>query len=148
MHFCQLSRNWVLKVDLGTHLRDDHGHLFLWYWELFWPFLIKIGFHAYISNRYLNTIAKLNSKKVNKSAYFQPWFDQPWTTTKIAPNLIKIDVCAYLSNGYINPLSKLNSKKVKKSASFQPWFDQPWTLAKIAPNLIKIGVMLIFQMGT
>ena len=36
MHFCQLSQNWNLKVELGTHLRENHGHLFLWYLELFW----------------------------------------------------------------------------------------------------------------
>jgi len=38
----RLSRNWVLKVDLGTHLRDRHGHLFIWYLELFWP-SFKVG---------------------------------------------------------------------------------------------------------
>ena len=37
MHFCRLSRNWVLKVDLGTNLRDKHGHLFFGYLELFCP---------------------------------------------------------------------------------------------------------------
>ena len=39
MHFCQPSRNWVLKVDLGTRLRDKHGHLFLWDLELIFPLL-------------------------------------------------------------------------------------------------------------
>ena len=73
------------------------------------PNIIKIGAHAYVSNGYLNPLAKLNSKKVVKSAYFQPWFDQPRTWEKIAPNLIKIGVHAYLSNRYLNPLSKLNS---------------------------------------
>ena len=68
---------------------------------------------------------KLNFKKVDTSAYFQPWFDQPCTRAKIALNLIKIGIHAYLLNGYLNPLSKLNSEKVNKSASFQPWFDQP-----------------------
>ena len=38
----QLSWNWVLKVDLGTHLRDKHGKLFLWDLELFWP-PFKVG---------------------------------------------------------------------------------------------------------
>ena len=42
MHFCQLSRNWVLKLDLGTHLRDNRGHLVLWDLELFWRSL-KVG---------------------------------------------------------------------------------------------------------
>ena len=37
-----ISKNWVLKVDLGTHLRDKHGHLFLWDLELFWP-SFKVG---------------------------------------------------------------------------------------------------------
>ena len=32
---CRFSWNWVLKVDLGTHLGDKHGHLFLWYLEIF-----------------------------------------------------------------------------------------------------------------
>ena len=36
MHFCWLSNNWVLKVDLGMHLRHKHGNLFLWDLELFW----------------------------------------------------------------------------------------------------------------
>ena len=85
--------------------------------------------------------------KVEKSASFQPWFDQPSTRDKIAPNLIKIGVHAYLSNGYPNPLSKLNSKKVDKTANFQPWFDQPSTRAKLTPNLIKISVHLISKMG-
>ena len=31
------SRNWNFKVDLDNHLRDKHGHLFLWHLELFWP---------------------------------------------------------------------------------------------------------------
>ena len=38
MQFCGISHNWVLKVDLGTLLRDKYGHLFLWDLELFWPF--------------------------------------------------------------------------------------------------------------
>jgi len=28
MHFCRLFRNWNFKVDLNSHLRDKHGHLF------------------------------------------------------------------------------------------------------------------------
>ena len=88
------------------------------------PNLIKIGVHAYLSNGYLNPLSKLNSEKVNKSAYFQPWFDQPCTEANIAPNLINIGVHAYLLNGYLNSLSKLNSNKVDKSASFKPCVDQ------------------------
>ena len=42
MHFCQLSQNWVLKLDLGTHLRDNHGHLVLWDLEIFCP-SFKVG---------------------------------------------------------------------------------------------------------
>jgi len=42
MQFCGISHNWVLKVDLGTLLRDKYGHLFLWDLELFWP-LFKVG---------------------------------------------------------------------------------------------------------
>ena len=38
----QVSRNWNFKVDLDTHLRDKHGHLFLWDFELFWP-TFKVG---------------------------------------------------------------------------------------------------------
>ena len=36
--FSELS----LKVELGTHLRDNNGHLFLWDLNLFWP-SFKIG---------------------------------------------------------------------------------------------------------
>ena len=41
-------------------------------------------------NGYLNPRSKLNSDKVDKSAYFQTLFDQSWTRAKIARNLIKI----------------------------------------------------------
>ena len=58
--------------------------------------MIKIGVNAYLSNRYLNPLLKLNFDKVNKSAYFQHWFDQPLTRAKVAPNLIKIGFHAYL----------------------------------------------------
>ena len=37
MHFCWLSQNWVLKVDLGTHLRDNHGKPFYEIWSNFGP---------------------------------------------------------------------------------------------------------------
>ena len=40
--------------------------------------------------------AYFNSEKLNKSAYFKPWFDQPLTRAKIAPNIVKIGVHAYL----------------------------------------------------
>ena len=66
--------------------------------------LIKIDVHAYLGNGYLNQLSKLNSKKVNKSAYFQPWFYQPRRMDKIAPNLIKIGVHVYLSNWCLNLL--------------------------------------------
>ena len=72
------------------------------------PNLIKIGVHFYLSNGYLNPLSKLNYEKVDKSASFQPWFNQPLTRAKTTPNLIKIGVHTYLSNGYLNPLSKLN----------------------------------------
>ena len=52
--------------------------------------------------------------KVDKSAYFQPWFDQPQMGAKITRNLRKIGVLSYVSNGYLNPLSKHNSEKVEK----------------------------------
>ena len=47
MHFFQLSQNWVLKVDIGTHLRDKHGYLFLWHLEANFIIFgaIKIGTH-------------------------------------------------------------------------------------------------------
>ena len=41
------------------------------------PNLIKLGDDANLSNGYLNLLSKLNSKEVNKSAYFQPLFEQP-----------------------------------------------------------------------
>ena len=72
---------------------------------------------------YLNLVPNFNFKKVDKSGYFLPWFDQPSTQAKITSNLLKIAVHAYRSNGYLNPLSGLNSEKVNKSAYFQPWFD-------------------------
>ena len=37
VHFCTLYQNWVLKVDFGTHLRDKHGHLFVWDLDIFQP---------------------------------------------------------------------------------------------------------------
>ena len=49
-----------------------------------------------LSNGNLNPLSKLNFDKVDKSAYFQPWFDQPLTWAKITPNLIKMGVHAYL----------------------------------------------------
>ena len=54
-----------------------------------------------LSNGYLNTVSNFNFKKVDKSAYFQRWFDQPQTREKKTPNLIKIGFHAYLSNGYL-----------------------------------------------
>ena len=88
------------------------------------PNLIKIGAHAYLSNGYLNQVSKLNFDKVDKPAYFQPWFDIPLISAKIAPNVIIIGFHAYLPNGHLNPLSKFNSDKVDKSTYFQPWFYQ------------------------
>ena len=38
----RLSRKWNVKVDLVTHLGDNHVHLFLWYLMLFWS-LFKVG---------------------------------------------------------------------------------------------------------
>ena len=89
-----------------------------------------IGFHAYLSNGYLNLMSKFNYERVDKSAYFQPCFDQPWRWAKIGSH-------GCLSNGYLDQLSKLNSEKFDKRASFQPLFDHPWMRAKIAPNIIK-----------
>ena len=42
MHFFQLSSNWIFKAELGNHLRDKHGHRFLWDLELFCP-SFKVG---------------------------------------------------------------------------------------------------------
>ena len=42
MHICWLSRIWNFIVHSSTHLRDKHGHLFLWYLELFWA-TFKVG---------------------------------------------------------------------------------------------------------
>ena len=83
------------------------------------PNLIKISVHAYLSNGYLNPLSTLNYEKVDKSSYFQPWYEKRGTRAKIATNLINIDVNAYISNGYLNPCSKLNSEKVDKSTYFQ-----------------------------
>ena len=32
----------IFESELGTHLRDNHGHLCLWDFELFWP-SFKVG---------------------------------------------------------------------------------------------------------
>ena len=42
--------------------------------------------------------------KVDKGAYFEPWFDQHLMGGKITPNLIRIGVHAYLSKGCLNLL--------------------------------------------
>ena len=78
------------------------------------PNLIKIVVHASLSNGYLNLLSKINFEKVDKSASFEPWFDQPWTMAKIAPHLIEIGVYAYLSNGYLNQLSNFDLRKSTK----------------------------------
>ena len=70
---------------------------------------------------YISTL-NFNSEKVDKSAYFEPWIDQPSTRAKIARNLIKIVFHAYVSNRYLNPLSKLNSEKVEKVNLFNLFF--------------------------
>ena len=55
----RISQNCVLKVDLGTHLGDKHGHLFLWDLELFWE-SFKVGqtkvenMHFFQSSQNLN----------------------------------------------------------------------------------------------
>ena len=88
------------------------------------PNLIKIGVYAYLSNGNVNKVSNFNSEKVNKRAYFEPYFDQPLTLAKIAQNRIRIVIHTYLSKRYLNPLSKLYSEKVDKSASFQDCFEQ------------------------
>ena len=101
-----LSVRWVPKTTFKTQFRKSRQKCI--FWTLVWPTLnekkiapnlLKIGVDAYLSNVYLNWLSKVNSKKGDKSAYFQPLFDQPWTWAKIAPNIIKIGVHAYLSNG-------------------------------------------------
>ena len=148
-----LSLKWVSKSTLKFQFRESWKKRI--FWTLLWTMLKEgqnsfeshknMSIHAYMSNRYLNLLSKRNSENVDKSAYFQTWFDYPWTREKVAPNLIKIGV-AYLSNGYLNQLSKLNSNKGDKSAYFQPWFDQSWTRSKATTNLIKYVSMLISQM--
>ena len=59
MHICQLSRNWHLKVDLDTHLRDKHGNLFLWDLELFWP-SFKVGIKEGWKGALLSTFSELS----------------------------------------------------------------------------------------
>ena len=98
---------------------------------MFWPTLNevqnkskshKIGVHAYFSNGYLNPLSKINPEKVDKSAYFQPWFDQAWMTTNITPNITKIGVHAYLSNGYlIHFQNKIPRKSTKCIFSTLVW---------------------------
>ena len=123
--FPWLSLKWVLKSTFKTQFRESWQKCI--FSTLVCPTLNegqnsskshKIGVHVYLSNASLNPLSKLNSEKVDKTAYSQPWSYQPWTGAKIAPNIVKIGVHAYLSNGYLNPLSKLNSEKVDKSTYF------------------------------
>ena len=42
MKICTFFYFLGIELDLGTHLRDKHGNLFLWDLELFWP-SFKVG---------------------------------------------------------------------------------------------------------
>ena len=46
------------------------------------PNFIKTSIHAYFSNAHLNPLSNFNFEKVDKSASFQPLYDQPGTSAK------------------------------------------------------------------
>ena len=112
-------------IKMGVHTYLSNGYLNILFktqfqetWQkwiflnLVWPTLKKCKnsskYHKnrfpYLSLKWVPNSTFDNFEKVNKSASFQTWFDQPWTRAKITPNLIKISVHAYLSNGYLNLL--------------------------------------------
>ena len=59
MHSYLISQNLNFKWDFNTHMRDKHGHLFLWDLELFWP-LLKAGSDQGWKDALLSTFLKLS----------------------------------------------------------------------------------------
>ena len=91
----------VFSLGLGLKVVKIVGTL----WKLACMLVYLMGIEIYDQVSILRSFdSNFNSKKVDNSAYFQPWFDHPWLRAKIAPNLIKIGVNAYIWNGYLNLL--------------------------------------------
>ena len=95
MHFCQLSRNWVLKANLGTRWRDMHGHLFLWDLELFWPSF------------------KVCQTKVENMHFC--WLYHNWVLKSVEVPIwdISIDTYFYEICNYFGPSSRLVKPRLK-----------------------------------
>ena len=69
MHFCRISQNWFLKVDLATLFRDKHGHLFLWYLDLFYP-SFNVG-QTKIENMHFCRLSQNWKYKVDLDTHFR-----------------------------------------------------------------------------
>ena len=94
----------------------------------------KIGVYAYLSSGYLNALSKLNSEKVDKSASFKTWFDQPWKRAKIAPNIIK-NRCPCLSLKWVpKSTSKTQFQESRQKCIFSTLF---WTILNEDQNSSK-----------
>ena len=91
MHFCRLSQNWVLKVDIGTHLRDNHRHLFLWDLELFWPsFKVESMHFCWLSHNLVLTI-DLGTHLRDKHGHLFLWYLELFCPSlKVGDTRIKI----------------------------------------------------------
>ena len=93
--FCRLSQNWVLKVDLGTYLRDKHGHLFLWYFDIFGP-LFKVG-QTKVENMHFDRLSRNSNFKVdldthlrNKHGHRFLWdFELFWASFKVGQTKVQ-----------------------------------------------------------
>ena len=93
MHFCRHFRNWVLKVDLGRHLRDKHWHLFLWEVDLIFP-SFNVGKHGHIWD--------LDTHLRAKHGHIFLWdLELFWPSFKISQtNIEKIHFC-WLSRNWV-----------------------------------------------
>ena len=150
-----LSLKWVPKSTFKTQFWKSRQQCI--FSTLVWPTLNE-GQNSSKShkNRYpclcfkwvSKSTLKFNFEKFVKSAYFQPWFKQPWTRAKIAPNLIKIGFHAYFSSWYIGPKSTLKNpfreSRQKRTFSTLVW---PTLNMGLAPNIIKNGVRAYLSNG-
>ena len=99
------SYNWVLKVDLDTHVRDKRWHLFLWDLELFWP-LLKVG-QTKVENRHIcrpswNWVLKvdLGTHFRDKHGHLFLWYlELFWTSFKVGQTKVeKMHFCRLSQN--------------------------------------------------
>ena len=63
------SQNWVLKVDLGTHLKDKRGNLFLWDLDLF-CLSFKVG-QTKVENMHFCQLSWNSVLKVDLGTHFK-----------------------------------------------------------------------------